>query len=429
MMHPNRKQPRIFYGWWVVVGSTLIMMNTSGILNLGFTAVFEPIAQEFGWSYAQVSLGASLRGLEAGLLVPLVGFLVDRWGTRKLVFIGSVLVTSGLLLLSRISSLEMFYVSFVLVSIGMSACVGTVFLPTVANWFKKKVGLAIGITSAGVGLGGFMVPIITILIDTLHWRTAMIYLALWFTAFNVLIMLLIRHKPEPYGYLPDGEMETTVVDTLEEKNAIRNGESVITARQVLKEAVFWRLAVISMCYSMTTSAVTTHIMPCLSSINISRSLSSMVALVMPLVSTGGRLGAGWLGDKMGRKQVYNASFILLIIGFLFFAFITRGDIWLMVPFIITFSLGWGGTITCRPALLRQYYEKTKFGTILGIADGAMMFGSVIGIPMAGWIFDTWSSYQGAWFGAAVVTIIGLILLVTIPSKYKMTEASPEQSIH
>ena len=83
-MHLNQKRPKIFYGWWIVGASLLITLYTGGVVYFGFTAVVEPIAEEFGWSYAQISLASSLRGLEVGLLAPFVGFLADRWGSRRL---------------------------------------------------------------------------------------------------------------------------------------------------------------------------------------------------------------------------------------------------------------------------------------------------------------------------------------------------------
>jgi hypothetical protein len=69
----------MFYGWWVVSACFLISLYVGGVIVFGFTALFQPIVEEFGWSYAQVSLAASLIGLETGLLAPLLGFLVDRW--------------------------------------------------------------------------------------------------------------------------------------------------------------------------------------------------------------------------------------------------------------------------------------------------------------------------------------------------------------
>ncbi|MFC2048338.1 MFS transporter, partial [Chloroflexota bacterium] len=198
-MHFKQKRPKVFYGWWIVGACFFIKVCVTGTVPLGFTAVFEPLAKEFGWSYAQISLAASLRGLEEGILAPLAGFLVDRWGPRRLMFGGGILIFLGFLLFSRVSSLGMFYGTFVLIAIGTSACTDPVPVTAVAYWFRKKMNMAIGIASSGVGLGGFLVPIASMLIDTLGWRTAVFILGLGVLIIVLPLSLLLRHKPEQYG--------------------------------------------------------------------------------------------------------------------------------------------------------------------------------------------------------------------------------------
>ena len=102
MTYLNWKLPRIFYGWWIVAGCFLVSSLTGGYIVLGFTAFFEPIAYEFGWSYAQISLAASLRGAEMGLLAPIVGFIVDRWGPRRIMFGGITIIGLGLVFLRQL---------------------------------------------------------------------------------------------------------------------------------------------------------------------------------------------------------------------------------------------------------------------------------------------------------------------------------------
>jgi len=113
-MNSEGKKPKLFYGWYIVGASVIITLYAGGVVVFGFTAVFEPIAEEFSWSYAQVSLASSLRGLEMGLLAPFMGFLVDRYGPRRLILGGSLITFAGFLLLSRVNSLSIFYLSFVL---------------------------------------------------------------------------------------------------------------------------------------------------------------------------------------------------------------------------------------------------------------------------------------------------------------------------
>jgi MFS family permease len=413
-MIEQTSHPKIFYGWYIVGACILIMLFVGGVIDFGFTAVIEPIAKEFGWSYAQISLAASLRGLEIGLLAPVMGLLVDRWGPRRLVLAGSLIICGGLLTLSRVNSLAMFYGAFALIAIGMSTCAQTVIMTAVANWFRRKAGLAIGITASGFGLGGLLVPVVTKMIDVFEWRTAIFALGLATLAVILPLSLLIRHKPEPYGYLPDGD-QVNYAKTENDRVTVSTPKEIsMTPWQAVKNRAFWNIAIGSMCHGFVIGAIITHVMPYLSSLGVSRVNSSLVALLLPVVSIGGRLSSGWLADRFGSRRVFAASFLAMTAGLFIYGNLTAGMLWLIIPFIIFFSLGWGCSVTSRFSLLREYFGRGRFGTILGFLSGIMMVGSISGSPLAGWIFDTFGSYKGAWFGFCAATILGAILVLTIP---------------
>ncbi|MFC2006383.1 MFS transporter [Chloroflexota bacterium] len=410
----NQKRKKVFYGWYIVAACTLIALYTGGVVHFGFTAIFEPIVEEFGWSYAQVSLASSLRGFEVGLLAPLVGLLVDNLGPRRLIFGGGILCCLGFLLLSRVSSLAMFYVAFVLMAAGMSTCTGTVLMTAITNWFRRKAGWAVGIVASGFGLGGLIVPVVTGMIDLLQWRMAMVIVGLGILVIVIPLSFVVRHKPEQYGYKPDGETGD-VIETEDVQLSTVNAEASIPARQALRNRTFWHIGIAMLCLAFVVSSIITHIMPYLSSLGIARTTSSLVALLIPVVSIGGRLSSGWLSDRLGSRQVFAASFASLTAGMLCLGYVTTERIWLLVPFIVTFGLGWGCWATSRITLLRKYYGRVSFGTILGFASGVMMLGNISGAPLAGWIYDTWGSYKVAWLCFSSITITGAVLALTIPS--------------
>ena len=416
-MGSNEKLKGLFYGWYIVAAAVIIILYTGGIVHFGFTAVFEPIAEEFGWSYAQVSLAFSLRGFEMGLLAPLVGFLVDRWGPRRMIFGGALLICAGFMLLGRVSTLVQFYATFILIALGMSTCTGTVLMTAIANWFRRRAGIATGIVASGFGLGGLLVPVITWLVDSMEWRKAIITVGLGMLVIVLPLSFVVRHKPEHYGYLPDGD-ENSAGDTDEGQTEIIVPEVSISARQALKGRHFWHIAVASSCHAFVIGAVVTHMMPYMSSVDIARSISSVFALILPVASICGRLSSGWLSYRFGSRAIFSLSFILMATGVLLYAFVTVDRIWLVVPFIIVLSLGWGWSVTTRITLLREYYGRASFGTILGFTSGVMMLGNMAGAPIAGWVYDTWSSYRGAWLSYAAVALVGAFLVFTIPSLKK-----------
>ena len=413
----------LFYGWWIVAASFLTALYVGGVVFYGFTAFFEPIANEMGWSYTQISLAASLRGLEIGLLSPLVGILADRWGPRRLIFGGVLITVAGLLLLSATKSLIMFYGAFALLAIGVSACTVTVLLTAIANWFQRKMGIASGIAICGFGFSGLLIPVIVRLIAAYDWRTAVTILAWGMMVMVLPLSLFFRHRPEQYGYFPDGQKQGTVAYP-DESGTRQVVEVEVSVKQALKSGVFWRLALSRMYHMMAVAAIITHVMPYLSSIGISRSQSSLVATVIPLMSIFGRLGFGWLGDKFNRRLVATTSFIMLGSGVLCFAYASTMSIWLLVPFLVLMGIGYGGSNALLPLLGRAYFGRTNFGSIYGIMEGIGTIGGIIGPALAGWAYDNWGSYQIIWFllaGLAVVAIISVFTIAPVGSTVELND--------
>ncbi|MFQ6122950.1 MAG: MFS transporter [Dehalococcoidales bacterium] len=408
----NRNPFKIFYGWWIVGASFFIALYVGGTVFYGFTAFFEPIANEMGWSYTQISLAASLRGLEIGLLSPIAGILVDRWGPRRVIFGGVFITVSGLLLLSSARSLIMFYGAFALLSIGVSACTVTVLLTAIANWFRKKIGLATGIAICGFGFSGLLIPVIVRLIAAYDWRTAVTILALGMIVMTLPLSLLFRHKPEQYGYFPDGQKHG-IVTYPNEADPWQVVEAEVGTKQALKSGTFLRLALSRMYHTMMITAVITHVMPYLSTIGISRARSGLVATAIPLMSIFGRFGFGWFGDKFNRRLVATTSFIMIGSGVLCFAYASTMSIWLLVPFLFLMGIGYGGSNALLPSLGREYFGRTNFGSIYGVIEGIGAIGGIIGPAIAGWAFDNWGSYQISWLLLAGLAVVPIVSVFTI----------------
>ena len=412
-MPSPQRSPHIFYGWWIVGACFTLALYMSGAVFYGFTAIFEPIAEEFGWSYTSISIAASLRGLESGLLAPVVGIMVDRWGPRRFIFGGVICIGLGLLLLTQVQSIGMFYAAFILMSLGISSCGISVTVTAVANWFHRRVGLATGITVSGYGFSGVLVPLMVRLIDTYDWRTAIGVMGIGMLVIGLPLSLLVRHKPEQYGYLPDGEERSAVLSGEEAVKKLTKKVS-ITARQAMRTRTFWLIVLAVMPQFVAVPAVITHVMPYLSSIGVVRATSALVATAIPLLSIGGRFGFGWFADKYVAKQLSAFALIMLTLGLVCFEYISLGWTWLLVPFLVLFGFGYGGINTMVGVLLREHFGRGNFGTIIGVVWGILMLGTVAGPPIAGWVFDNWGSYQGTWLVMSGSIFIGAIIMTMTP---------------
>ena len=381
---------KIFYGWWIVGACFLIGFYVGGVVFYGFTAFFEPIRREFGWSYAQISFAASLRGLEMGLFAPIVGFLVDRFGSRTLIFLGTIVVGFGLILLSRTQSLAMFYGSFLLIAFGAGGCALVVIMSVVVNWFRKKVSIALGVMMSGIGASGLLVTLIVHLIDVYGWRTTLIILGVGMWGLGIPLSLVIRDRPEKYGYLPDGEVSRELISSTETK--VEGVE--ISLREALRKRSFWYLNIVEAIRFLTVSAVIIHVMPYLSSIDVPRTTAGIVAGAIPLFSIMGRFGFGWLGDVFDKRYVMAWTFSFMGVGMLAFCYMRV--IWIILLFLLIFPPGYGGGIVVRGAILREYFGRDSFGKILGITYGSASIGGIIGPTLAGWAFDTLGNYHVVW---------------------------------
>jgi len=416
-----RQRSRLFYGWLIVGACFLISMYSSGVVFYGFTAIFKPIAEEFDWSYVAVSLAASVRGMEAGLLAPLLGILIDRWGARRLMFAGAVSTAIGLVLLSRMQSLGMFYLSSFLTAVGASSAGISVTTVVVGHWFRRRIGLATGIMVGGHGAAGLMLPLVVSLVDLYGWRTAVLAQAIGMMALVLPLTLIIRDKPEPYGYLPDGEDGAPFIDN-GSLAAIAREES-ISARAAFRSRTLWFIIAGLSPQFIVVGAVFTHVMPYLTGIGLSSALASLVATIIPLISIVGRFGLGWSSDRFSKKMLSAGALASLAVSLAFFEFAAVDKIWMLLIFSVLFGLGYGGNISMLGILLRDRFGRGSYGTIIGFTWGILLIGNIFGPPFVGWFYDNGGSYRYAWLVLAGVTLIGAVVMAMTPMK-KEGKAKP-----
>lgn len=414
---PFRRSPvskDIFYGWWILLACFIISIITGAVTFFGFTAFFDPLVKEFGWSYTQVSFALSLRGIEMSLLSPVVGFLVDRCGSRRLALWGVITVGIGFIMLSFTQSLWMFYASIILIAFGGGGCTGVVLMHVIANWFQSKVGLALGILTSGFGASGFLIPVIVWLIDDFGWRTAVIILGAGTWIIGIPLVLVIRNTPEECGLHPDGK-ESPPQPAARPASA---GAQPIRIVDALKNRAFLFLALSEAIRMMVVAAVITHIMPYLNVLQIPRATAGVIAAGLSVMSILGRLGFGWLADFFDKPHTLAISMAMMSLGmFLLF----HVEIWwIMILFLFLFPMGYGGGTSVRGALLGEYFGRAVFGRLIGMVMGIGAIGAMIGPTLTGFVFDTTGSYFAAWLGLGIVSCLSIPLMLNIRPKDRLS---------
>jgi sugar phosphate permease len=399
----------IFYGWWILLASFIISIVTGAVTFFGFTAFFDPLVKEFGWSYTEVSFALSLRGIEMSLLSPVVGFLVDRYGSRRLALWGVITVGIGFIMLSFTRELWMFYASIVLIAFGGGGCTGVVMMHIVTNWFKAKVGLALGIMTSGFGASGFLIPVIVWLIDDFGWRTAVIILGVGTWLIGIPLVFVIRNTPEECGLCPDGRKTDPLRAGQSEKGDAEKKE--IRFADALRNRAFLFLALSEAIRMMVVAAVMTHIMPYLNVLHTPRATAGLIAAGLSVISILGRLGFGWLADSFDKPHTLAISTAMMSVGMFSLFYV---DIWwIMILFLFLFPVGFGGGTSVRGALLGEYFGRAVFGRLMGLVMGIGAIGAMIGPTLTGFIFDTTRSYAAAWIGLGIISCFSVLLVLNI----------------
>jgi len=125
----------------------------------------------------------------------------------------------------------------------------------------------------------------------------------------------------------------------------------------------------------------------------------------------------WIGDaeKVNRRLLLAVTFAMMGFGLLCFEYVSIASIWLIVPFLFFYGIGYGGCVALRPSLLMEYFGVTSFGAILGFMIGMNILGTLLGPTLTGWVYDNFGNYRGVWFAFASFAILTLLFIMTIPT--------------
>ena len=414
--------PKVFYGWWIVAAAALQAFYLSGTFFQGFTAFFNPIVNEFGWSRAATATAMSLQRTEAGIIGPFVGILIDRYGARKMMLVGTVVIAAGFFLLARIQSLLGFYIAIGTIALGLSLGAMVATTAVVGNWFLRRRGRAFTIAFAGGGLGGTVAPLLVWAIGAYGWRPVLDWIAVGTLLVGIPVAMVMRHRPEPYGYLPDGREPEAVRQSSAapqgvnpsmeaatrsgDGNQVSGQEIDLSVREMLKTPAFWLLVMSMGVGGMVMSTLGLFSIPGLESFGISSSVAGLTVFFISIFNLTGRFSLGFLADVVDKRYVLAGTYLLMALGSLAFASIHQG--WQIMLFLVLYPPGHGGTVPVRFALLADYFGRKSFASLVGLTMTLTAIFGIIGPVFTGWMFDVTGSYRWPFI------IIGVLVLPAVP---------------
>ena len=408
------RRPRIYYGWWIVLAYLLLNVYWSGTLAVGLTVFFAPIRTSFGWSAALLAAIFSIENLAASLLAPVVGVVFDRRGPRGLMLAASALAGIGLVLLSRAGSLPDFTAAFTLLSLGFAIWSAGTGPAIAALWFARRRGLAMGIIVSGSSLGGVMVPLWSAVVSDAGWRTAVLLAGAGLLALSLPLCVLLRHRPEQYGLAPDGAAPQ--LDRLGQHTRA-TGASFAGAVRAWQ---FWALAATATAAAMGVAATSVHILPSLRDAHVAEATAVAAVTAISLLGIPGRLGAGWLGDRMGAELLLLMTFGLEGAGLVLLATV-GGHAAALGPAVLLFGVGSAAVFLVPALVLVRWFGTRAFGRIQGLLLLLTGLGRAAGPTIAGAIRDAGHGYAPAYLLFAALAFLACLPVLLLRGR----DASPE----
>ncbi|HEV8575113.1 MAG TPA: MFS transporter, partial [Dehalococcoidia bacterium] len=349
---------------------------------------------------------------------PVVGFMVDRVGSRRLMVGGVALVALGFVLLSRVESLWAFYGAVIVIAIGMSATGGPVGMVAIAHWFRRRRGRALAAMTVGAGTSGVMVLVLAGLISSVGWRDALVIMAIVQLAVCVPLALSIRNRPEEMGLQADGE---PFEPAHEGQTPVAPPAEGMTVREALRTATFWKMSIAGGLTNLGVIAIVVHQIPFFtSSVGLSEGLAAASVTAMTLLSLLGRLGFGYLADTMDKRHVTAACYAITASSLLLYATVYSG--WQAFYVLPVFALGFGGSIPVRPAFQAEIFGLKAFGAIQGLAFTIATLGGLLGPVFAGWMYDMTESYRLAFVVLSAGSFVAVPLVLSVRSPVPVSDA-------
>lgn len=415
-------QNKIFYGWWVVFA--LFIVGMLGPMGRYTITAFGPyISEELGWSVTSIGLALTISlWVYAFASIP-VGWLIDRIGSRRIVFIGGCLLLVGLWGFSSVSYLWQLYLTLGgIVGLGVSMTHFLTTQSTARKWFTKRAGLAGGILTAAFWIGsGTLSPLLTGLANASGWRTACMIYGLSASIIIILLaILLIRDTPESMGLFPDGES----IPSKDERGNVLSNEITWTVREALGTSSFWMIFLGYSLIGIPGQGLLGHLVLWgveLGSPKASAGLFlSAFTLTLALTSVLG----GWLGDKLGKRQVLMIAYGLsALVSVACWRFVQTPES--LMVLIAMFGLAYG--IAAGPSLWAAHvgdvFGRGSVGKLFGVLTYGYGLIGGSGPLIWGRVHDITGTYNLACLLSSICLVLVVIFLyfakpVTKASKKK-----------
>lgn len=374
------------------------------------------MSDETGWSRTDLATPYAVYVGLYSFLSSVSGWATDRWGPRRAIATGAVFLGGGWALLGQVTQLWQVYLLLGLVAgIGMSVS----WVPcnaTVVRWFVRRRGLAVGITSSGGSVGNLVVPpVAALLIQQFGWRATLTGMGVTAGVVLAVASRFMIRSPEEIGQFPDGDDAPPAIET-------GGGGPALSLAEARRTRTYW---VIFGIFAMTWLVVFVpfvHIAAFTEDLGATAIQASLVLSAIGIGGVTGRLSAGPVSDRFGRRLVLAVTLAVQVVCFAGFALAQGLAMVLVAAFFFGFS--YGGSVTTFPALVGDEFGRRHAGAIVGAIFATSGTVAAVGPFAAGFLYDQLGSYRLAFALGAVANLVSLLLVALLGSRRPAAQAEP-----
>ncbi|MEZ4501373.1 MAG: MFS transporter [Dehalococcoidia bacterium] len=416
---------RPFYGWYIVGAAVGVQGMVSALMFQAFGTYVVLLERDFGWSRTSLAAAFSFARIEDGLLGPLQGWLLDRVGPRWVMRVGFVLFGLGLFLFSRLDSLFEFYATYILMAIG-AALAGFLSITTaIVNWFERRRSFAMGLALLGAPVGGLALPFVVSALETYGWRPVAAASGVIVIVFGLPLAQVVRRHPSDLGLRADGDPPIEVTRDLDGNEPEPSEDlRVFTAREALATRAFWFISLAHAAAVLVVSVVQVHFVAHVNeSLGYSLTQAAAMLTLMTILNLVGRVGGGYLGDRINTRNVLIGAMLMHAAALLFLTF--AQSLWMLIAFAVLNGLAWGSRVPLIISMRADYFGARSYGTIMGFSSIVVTLGSISGPVLAGISYDQTGSYTIGFTALAILAGLGSLFLWFLPAPQDARRATVE----
>jgi MFS family permease len=374
--------------------ATFVTLGLAYGVWYAYSVFLVALADEFHWSRSLVAGAFAAFALVHGLSSPPLGWLADRLGPRRVFIAGGSVLALALIIDGAITRPLHLYLAFgLLTSLGVTASALVPSVVLIRGWFPRRFGTALGVASAGIGVGIFaVVPFCQAMIDAVGWRWAFRLLGIVIAVSTVPAALaLVRDPPEPQADEPLCESPRT--------------PRLATA---LAFGSFWLLALAQFCGNFVCQMLLVHQVAFLVDQGIPAMVAASAAGLVGLSSVFAKVGSGWAADIIGRRRTFTTGMIVVLVSVGLLTLVARSPHGpLVYVYGLLMGIGYAATVPIMPTVISDVFGGTRFCSIFGSLHLANAIGGAVGAWLAGTVFDTTGSYRISFMVAAVAALLAI----------------------